>query len=182
VESEATEVIYVVDMSSLVNVQRTYPLSVFPGLWQRMAELARDGRLISTREVYRELEQGGDDEIFQWATGNRFMFRDPNPQQIEIAREIVNHPKFPGLFDIDSEKPDADPFVIALAVDQQRQSALFPKSYVVVADEARVTPGKKPRIPDVCRDERYQAQCINILEMFKREGWEFVRKSLGGPA
>jgi len=181
VESQATEVIYVVDTSSLVNVQRTYPLGVFPGVWEQMGELARAGRLISAREVLNELERGGDDEIYKWAKDHRLMFQDPDGEQIEVAREIVNDPQFQELFDIDSETPDADPFVIALATVRQRQAlaSMFPRKHIVVADEARAQPGRKPRIPDVCRNQRYQLECINLLEMFRREGWEFVRRSPG---
>lgn len=168
------EIIYCVDSSSLINLQRVYPLSVFPGLWQRMADLVKAGRLIAPREVYNELDRGGDDEIFQWAKANRSMFQDPNLNQIDVAREIVNDPKFPGLFDIDSETPEADPFVIALAVDLQQTTTLFPKKYVVVADEAKAKPGTKPKIPDVCRDPRFGLECINILEMFRREHWELA--------
>lgn len=178
-ESQATEVIYVVDTSSLVNVQRTYPLTVFPGVWEQMGQLARAGRLISAREVLNELERGGDDEICRWARDHRFMFQDPDGQQIDVAREVVNHPQFQGLFDIDSETPDADPFVIALATVQQRRASMFPRKYIVVADESRAQPGRKPRIPDVCNDQRYQLECVNILEMFRRERWEFVQRSPG---
>ena len=181
-ESQPTQVIYVVDTSSLVNVQRTYPLAVFPGVWDQLAELAQAGRLISAREVLNELERGGDDEIYKWAKDYKFMFQDPDGEQIEVTKEIVNHPQFGGLFDIDSETPDADPFVIALAAVQQRRGSIFPSQHVVVADEARVRPGQKPRIPDVCKDQRYQLGCISILEMFKREGWEFVKKVPGGAA
>lgn len=179
-ESQATQVIYCVDTSSLVNVQRTYPRAVFPGVWEQISELARAGRLISTREVLNELERGGDDEIYKWAKNHRFMFQDPDGEQIEVARGIVNDLQFQGLFDIDSETPDADPFVIALAAVQQRRSSMFPTQYVVVADEARAQPGRKPRIPDVCNDPRYQLECIRVLEMFAREGWEFVKKVPGG--
>jgi len=180
VESQPTRVVYCADTSSLVNVQRTYPLAVFPGVWERLSDLANDGRLVAPREVYNELERGGDDEIFQWAKNHRFMFRDPDTEQIDVAREIVNDPKFEGLFDIDSETPDADPFVIALAAVQQCRSLMFPEQYVVVADEARAQPGRKPRIPDVCSDPQYRLECINTLEMFKREGWEFVKRVPGG--
>jgi len=179
-ESQPTQVIYVVDTSSLVNVQRTYPLAVFPGVWDDLSELAGKGRLVSAREVFNELARGGDDEIHQWAKNHKVMFWDPDGEQIEVVKEIVNNPEFKGLFDIDKETPDADPFVIALAAVQQRRGSMFPEQYIVVADESRVQPGTKPRIPDVCDYPCYQLPCIKILEMFRREGWEFVKKVPGG--
>lgn len=181
-ESETPRIVYCVDTSSLVTIQRTYPLAVFPGVWECLAELAEDGRLVAPREVFNELKQGGDDEIFQWARDHGFVFRDLDPEQVEVAKQIVNDSKFEGLFDLDKETPEADPFVIALAAVQQRRHPMFPEQWVVVADESRVQPGKKPRIPDVCRDPRYQIEPIRTLDMFTREGWEFVKKLPGGSA
>jgi hypothetical protein len=168
-------VIYVVDTSSLVNVQRTYPRAVFPGLWQQLTGLAGSGRLISTREVFNELKEGADDEILGWAKAQKSMFQDPDDEQIAVAREIVNDPRFGQLFDIDAEMPEADPFVIALAFRLQRRDAMSLTEYVVVADEARAKPGKKPKIPNVCAE--YGLECIGILEMCLREGWEFVSRT-----
>lgn len=172
-ESQAPRVIYCVDTSSFVTIQRTYPLAVFLGLWERLSQLATEGRLAAPREAFNELKRGGDDEIFRWADDHRFIFRDPDAEQIEVAKEIVNDAQFQRLFDIDSERPEADPFVIALAVVARRENPMFPEHWVVVADEGRVTPGRKPRIPDVCRDRRYQLECIRTLDMFVRENWQF---------
>lgn len=172
-EQQPARVIYCVDMSSLVNVQRTYPLVFLPGLWEQMGRLADEGRLIAPREVFNELERGGDDEIFQWAKDHKSMFQDPDNDEIEIVKEIVNNSRFSGLFDITSEKPDADPYVIALAAIRQRSGTMFQETWVVVADESRVQPGRKPRIPDVCSDAHYGLECIRVLDMFIREGWNF---------
>ncbi|MBI4339258.1 MAG: DUF4411 family protein [Chloroflexi bacterium] len=79
-----------------------------------------------------------------------------------------------GLFDIEGERPDADPFVIALAVARQRsQGPLRATQYLVVSDEGRVNFSTRPRIPDVCRDPAYQIECVRTLELFRREEWRF---------
>ena len=88
-----------------------------------------------------------------------------------LARQIINDPNHRGLFDIEKETPDADPFVIALAIVRQRQAALLGEC-VVVSDEARAEQGVRPRIPRVCRDPAYNVPCIRTLEMFEREGWK----------
>ena len=36
--------------------------------------------------------------------------------------------------DLEKEKPDTDPFVIALAIDQKKQERLIPEEWIVVAD------------------------------------------------
>lgn len=168
------EVIYCVDTSSLITIQRTYPLTVFSGLWQRLSQLAYSGRLAAPREVYRELERGGDDEIFGWAKSHNFVFKDLDSEQLEIVRQIVNDRTFQGLFDMQKETPDADPFVIALAVVEQSRQKMSPERWIVVSDEARIDQAKGTRIPTVCRDPRYNLECIRTLEVFKRERWEFA--------
>jgi len=173
VESREAWVTYCVDTSSLITLQRVYPRAVFGGVWDRLAELAQARRLVAPREVLNELERGGDDDIAQWAKAHRFIFRDPDDEHIALAKEIVNDPQFGKLFDVDSEQPDADPYVIALAVGEQRRPSMFEQTWVVVSDEGQAQPGKKPRIPDVCRDPRYQVECIRVLELFRREGWQF---------
>jgi len=150
---------------------------VFPGLWQCLSGLAEDCRLVAPREVLKELEIGGEDDMCRWAKNHESMFRDLDAEQAEIAKQIVNDPKFKGLFDIDKETPEADPFVIALAVIEQRRIRLIQECWVVVADEGSRRPGKKPRIPDVCTDDRYQVECIRVLGMFEQEGWQFVLTS-----
>lgn len=179
-ESQTPTIVYCVDTSSLVNVQRTYSLAVFPGVWESLGDLAREGRLVAPREVFNELQRGGDDDIFQWAKDHKSMFRDQDQAQTEVATEIVNDSKFQGLFDIESETPDADPYVIALAKVEQGRNSLLQEKWIVVADESRAQPGKKPRIPNVCNDPRYQLECAKVLDMFEREGWEFVKKPPGG--
>ena len=172
-ESQRPQVIYCADTSSLITIQRSYPLVISPRLWERLGDLAREGRLVAVREMFNELKRGGDDEIYQWAEGHRFMFRDPDNEQVEVVKEVINDPRFKGIVDPDKETPDADPFVIALAVVEQRRKPIFPEQWVVVADESRTQPGRKPRIPDICHDPRYQLECIRILDMFQREGWQF---------
>ena len=134
-----------------------------------------DGRLASPKEALRELERGGEDEIHEWAKNHESIFRELDSHQADAARKIINNPKYKELFDIDKEIPEADPFVIALAVVEQRKNRIIPEHWIVVADEGSKRPGKKPRIPDVCRDDDYQIECIRTLDMFEREGWQFWR-------
>jgi hypothetical protein len=49
---------YVFDNSPLSALFRNYYRKSFPTLWQRFDQLVADGRLVSTREVFREIEDG----------------------------------------------------------------------------------------------------------------------------
>jgi hypothetical protein len=169
-------IIYCVDTSSLVTIQRIYRLSKLEGVWEFLDELANGGRLIAPREVLEELKVGQDDELYQWAKKHIGIFRQLTPKQWQVGKDIVNDPKYKGFVDPDKEIPEADPFVIALAVEEQKQTRLIPETWVIVAGESHAKQGKKPRIPDVCIDPRYNIKCIPTVDWFEREGLRLVRQ------
>ena len=170
-ERELSRTIYCIDTSSLITIQRIYPLSVFPGLWDSMSKLVKEGQLVAPREVLEELRHGGDDEILQWAKDNSCMFLELDSEQVEVAKQIVNDKEFKGLVDPDKEMPEADPFVIALVVVKKRQTTLFGEKWIVIADEHQAGLGKKPKIPNVCK--KYDIKCGTMLDMFKWEEWKY---------
>jgi hypothetical protein len=175
--NQRTRIIYCVDTSSLVTIQRIYRLSKLEGVWEFLDGLANEGRLAAPREVLKELEAGQDDEIYQWAKKHIGIFRQLTQEQWQVAQDIVNDPKYKGFIDPDKEIPEADPFVIALAVEEQKQTRLIPEQWIIVADEIPAKQGKKPRIPDVRRDPRYNnIECISTKEWFEREGLRLVRQ------
>ena len=169
-------IIYCVDTSSLVTIQRIYRLSKLAGTWEFLDELAKDGRLAAPREVLAELKVGQDDELYQWAKNHGGIFRQLTPEQWQVGKDIANDLKYKGFIDQDKEIPEADPFVIALAVEEQKQTRLIPEKWIIVADERHAKLGKKPRIPDVCRDPTFNIECISTTEWFEREGLRLVRR------
>ena len=46
---------YVIDSSSLIELNRRYPIDVFPTLWKNVEDLINDGSLISHKEVFKEI-------------------------------------------------------------------------------------------------------------------------------
>lgn len=146
-------------------------MDIFTGLWERLAELARSGRLVAPREVLRELEKG-DDELVPWAREHAMMFQDPDEQQLVTVQAILR--QFPDFVDPDKETPEADPFVVARAlVGKASQSAsMLPQIWVVVAEEnRRRMPEQRPRIPDVC--DHYEIPCMRMFDLMRAEGWAF---------
>lgn len=173
--TQKAHIIYCVDTSALVTIQRIYRLSKLAGVWEFLDALANDGRLAAPREVLAELKVGQDDELYQWAKKHTGIFRQLTPEQWQVGKDIVNDPKYKRFIDQDKEIPEADPFVIALAVEEQKQTRLIPEKWIIVTDESYATIGKKPRIPDVCRDPRYNVECISTRDWFEREGLRLVR-------
>jgi hypothetical protein len=56
---------YVFDNSPLSTLFRNYYRKTFPSLWQRFDQLVDDGRLVSTREVFREIEDGPSEILLE---------------------------------------------------------------------------------------------------------------------
>lgn len=164
---------YVIDSSSLIELNRRYPIDVFPTLWKNVETLIDKGRLISHKEVRKEILAflGREDSLKKWVEKQKKFFKELDDRQIEIVREILK--KYPSLAKSDNETAAADPFVIALAVemgnDPQKKLFQMVKGRMIVTEEK--LRGNKVKIPFVCKD--YNIECINIIEMCRVESWKF---------
>jgi len=146
---------YAIDTCSLTELRRTYPKDVFPGVWDKVGELAETGTLISIENVYEELKVQ-DDEVLEWADEHSEIFK-PLDEQIQIeTREILE--EHPNLIDLKRRKSGADPFLIATAM-------VF--SCSVVTEEKPSGGPNRSKIPDVCRANGIG--CIRLLEMLRAE-------------
>jgi Domain of unknown function (DUF4411) len=161
------EDVFCIDDSSLMELTRQYPRGRFPSLWQRVEGLVEIGRLIAPKEVHKEIQQG-DDSLVAWAKKMSKMFKPLDSDQAKRVSEVLA--ECPALIDPMSETPQADPFLIALAKDgnEAQTEVLLKTKHVVVTQEGKNKPNK---IPQLCT--RLGIECIRLLDMFEREGWEF---------
>ncbi|MBL7160777.1 MAG: DUF4411 family protein [Candidatus Aenigmarchaeota archaeon] len=157
---------YIMDTSSLVKLNRENPIDVFPTVWKKLNDLVNNDRLIAPKEVSNEIQQN-DDQLCKWVNKNKKMFKDITKRQIEIVKEILK--KYPAIIKTD-RKYDADPWVIALAIETSTdpQKTLFNIKRVVVSEEKLI--GNKIKIPFICND--YDIESINVIDMFREEGWK----------
>jgi hypothetical protein len=155
--------IYVFDTSSIRQLNH-YPPDRFPSFWQRFDDLVFNHRVVSVREVYRELEhQDLREHVHDWKEGNRNLFMVPGARETMFVAEIFAVPHFQYLLkekDRLTNKPEADPWVIAAAkaidgcvVTQERKN------------------GNAIRIPLVC--EHFGIMCVTLQGLMEREGWRF---------
>ena len=170
------EVVYCVDSSALIEIRERYPSAIFPGLWEGLTELVRAGRFIAPREVLKEVEK--DTGLNAWLKRNRKrMFVAPTQAQVNKTIEILQ--RFSDLIDPAKTTPDADPFVIALAIvsSQEAQRQLFGREHVVLTFEKLSSGSARPRIPNVCA--HYGVGCLHapsaLTDFFAKEGWRFIR-------
>jgi protein associated with RNAse G/E len=158
---------YVIDTSSLIELNRHNPIDVFPTIWDKLKDLVDKDRLIAPREVLNEIIQN-DDQLSKWAKNQKKMFKEPTPKQIEIVKDILR--KYPSLINTDG-KYSADPWVIALAIElaTNPQKTIITIKRIVVSEEK--LRGNKVKIPLICNE--YKIENMDIITMFRTEGWKF---------
>jgi hypothetical protein len=160
------DTIYVFDASTFMHFQRTQPPDIYPGLWEGLACLVKEGRLITSKLVLEEARRG-DDTLPQWIANHERMLKEKTQVQTLKVGEILRD--FPNLINSSSEHEQADPYVIALAFGEDNLTRFY--EYAVVTQESF---RKENKIPFVC--SRLSVKCIDALEFLRREGWIFQLK------
>jgi hypothetical protein len=154
---------YVFDSNSFIVLGHYFPTR-FPSFWERFDACVSDGRILSVKEVLRELDNKNTrPHLLDWVAANRRIFLTPSSQETDFVREIFSNCQYQTM--IKQEKvltggPAADPFVIALAKIRVA---------CVVTEETKKDGAV--RIPTVC--ECYGIDCTNLEGFMIREGWVF---------
>lgn len=155
--------IYVFDTSSIRSLQHFYP-SVFKSIWDGLDGLVQQQSLVSTREVWNELErQNISTDVLAWAKQNKQIFTTPNAAELNFVAQIFQTKHFQSLIGEQQRlkgTPVADPFVIACAKI---------KSGTVVTEEQMKPNAAK--IPNVCA--HFNVPCIDLEKFMQQQGWEF---------
>lgn len=151
---------YVIDTSSLINLNRYYRRTTFTAVWQRIESLIANGTLIAPHEVKREIERG-DDFLVEWAKGVADFFVDPSDEQGGIIADI--HARFPQFIGLLKPGVDADPWCVALGVVKTQAA---PGSPWTVVNEER--PSHPYRMPSVCKS--FGLPSLKLLDFFDALG------------
>lgn len=172
------ENLYIIDTSSLIEIQRQYPSDIFPSVWSHIHELAISGRLVAPVEVKKELLEGYD-LLLNWVNDHETIFLEVDEDLIVTTQEILR--QFPRIADAESDKlHHADPFVVGLALqmrDQSQQKLTRYRICVVthekgkLADNPRLHPNNMKKIPDVC--SHLGIDSMDHFGMFREENWSF---------
>ena len=169
----ATQVLYLLDTSTISEIFHSYYQDRFPSLWEKFDELVRSGGAVSVRPVERELENARAPEVvssIQYLRKvNSHFFSDPSEQEQILVREMVNDPGLSSAANRWQEKAtrgneDADPFLIAKA---RTPTGLWARQVVVTQE----SPTNLAGIPAVC--QRFDIPCINLRGMMTDLGWQF---------
>jgi hypothetical protein len=146
-----------IDTSALISMWREhYRPKNFPSVWRLMEQHIDRGELVAPREVYEELAQGNDDLLEFVKRKQNKLFKELDEEQSRFVFEVKA--KFPKLSDYNKAVPDADPFVVALAMQ---------KGWKVVTSESDKSPYK---IPAACRF--YRIPCLSPADFIQENRWE----------
>jgi hypothetical protein len=155
--------IYVFDTSSLRSLQHFYP-SVFKTIWDGLDALVQQEILISTREVWNELErQNVSADVLAWAKQKKKIFVTPTAAELQFVAQILQINHFQALIGEQQRlkgTPVADPFVIACAKI---------KGGTVVTEE-QLKPNAA-KIPNVCA--HFNVPCIDLERFMQQQEWAF---------
>jgi Domain of unknown function (DUF4411) len=157
--------IYVFDTSSLSKLKHFYP-GVFKSVWVGLDRLVTQKQMISTKEVWNEIERGEiDPSTNKWLKDRKYMFTVPTSAEMLVVSQIFQIPHFQSLIGIKQRlvgTPVADPFVIACAKVHQG----------TVVTEEKLKP-HAAKIPNVCEHPSINVPCIDLETFMQRQSWSF---------
>lgn len=158
--------IYVIDTSSLIELNQWYPSSNFPSFWQKVETLIEAGRLKAPIQVLNEIKRK-DDDISKWCNDMRNkLFVNDNEEIRRIANNILeNNPRL-----LNPYKPNkdecADPYVVALAIYLKQYTIQQPEIVVITEDYRR-----NCSLSNVCKEKGINP--IRLSELAREESWKF---------
>lgn len=143
--------IYCFDTSAFVTLSRTNEniIELPKTLWEHLEAMMESGEIISHRIVFDEISSNAKnpDFITKWVTDKKDCFLIRTDAQIAEIPKIVK--KFPGLIDHTYEREQADPWLIALAIEKSKDNNLFEICVSVVVSQEN--PNSSKKIPAVCK-------------------------------
>jgi len=159
--------IFCFDTSAFVDIHR-HLARLIPQLYPELDKLFNSGRLISHRIVFQEVTTRSKkpDSLTKWILPKEAFFKDISLQQTLLVSEIVQ--QFPTLIHYNKEKDDADPWLIAMVIEQRSQPNLFSslQDFAIVSTESTIVPN---RLPAACK--HYSIQHFDLPDFFKANGW-----------
>lgn len=147
--------------------KRYYAFDIAPAFWQKLEELAGQGRVRSVDWVQKELMKGND-QLAQWARNNFAGGFPPTSDADVIAeyRAVMGWVNSQGQFSPAAKAEfaqGADGWLIAYAKA---------KTCVVATDE-RLNPGIRRRVPNPNVCHAFGIRCVDTFTMLRELGVRF---------
>lgn len=154
---------YVFDTGIFFDIFDHYYPDRFPSFWEKFNFAIASGDIISTNEVFREIEKK-EDSVFSWAKTHKDIFTEPIAFEMDFVTRIFSErPHFQQMIEEKKRlkgQPVADPFIIAKAYIEER--------CVVTTEKWKKNSAK---IPNVC--EYFGIPCVDFEGFMKEVNWKF---------
>ena len=135
---------YLLDTNIFIRSKNEMPMDIYQSFWQKLAELAQEGKFFSSVKVKDEIEKGND-ELGQWCDENLpegfFIPFEADIEYTRLMQWAYNHTIFSAAAKQEFATV-ADAFLVATACAKNMKVVTFEKS----------DPNCKKRvlIPDAC--------------------------------
>ncbi|MGA2298963.1 MAG: DUF4411 family protein [FCB group bacterium] len=144
--SDSQNKIFCFDTSVFISLNRIHNIIPIPDFWDMLDDLFKNGKIISHEYVFDEIKPG--DFIGKWIQDKHQYFIGLSDKQFQNVEKILK--MFPDFIDTEKEKNQADPWIIALAMEKSEEDNLFGhNSLIYVVSQEKISSTKK--IPAVCR-------------------------------
>ena len=133
------------DANVLIDANRLYyPMDRVPEFWQWLVAMGEQGAIKIPVEVYEKVTEAGD-ELSQWLKDHRDSLRLDEMIDPSLLQQVVDEGYAPDLDDVEQEKLNEDPFLIAYALVDVGSRR------VVTTERSRPSATRANRkVPDVC--------------------------------
>jgi hypothetical protein len=160
--------VYCVDNNIFIALTSHYPPEIFPTLWANIEVLVDSQRLLVPEQVVRE---NNHEWTADWITQRGQIIRPfdtaCNACMVAIMAAL------PNFVDASKTGDDADQFLVALAMSENRRLHGSEGGTVAVLSNERGRRGNETRlrIPDACR--HFNIDCFDLFAFMQAEGWRF---------
>ncbi len=156
--------IYVFDTNCFSIAGKHYYPDRFPTFWVNFNSFVQDGKIISVKEVFKELDTNANsDYLRNWIKNNRYIFYKASKEETLFVSKIFKVRNFQNNISqkaLLSGTPVADPFLIA--------SAKINNGCVITTEK---NSPNAARIPNICK--YFNVPCMNFEEFMTKEKWLF---------
>lgn len=164
--------IYLLDSNFFIQAHRVmYPLDIACSFWNKVKQLAEEGKIISVDKVKNELYDKND-SLEKWCKENlpTDFFKSTSGvlnEYSQILSWAVSRSEhyLPQAINEFMNIDEADSFLIAYALADPNNR------FIVTQEISQPLRKNKIKIPDVCR--AFNLRCVNTIDMFRRLGERF---------
>lgn len=155
--------VFCIDSSLLITLHHYYPQAVVPSIWDLIGDLFLSKTVFSHRLVFDEFcfKQQHPDALAQWVVPYKACFYEKSDYQWGLVPKIIR--KHPKLIDPGWKKEQADPWIVALLIEEQEKRS---ERCILVTQESEKSSDK---LPAACKS--FGLLSINMFEFFEENCW-----------